>query len=93
MYFFTKTPVARIDDLRKLKIFTWAGNERMIQWYKRNGFNPVAIALPDALQGLRTGLIETMIAPPLRRARTAVVQGSPQHDRHRPGAAGRAPWW
>jgi TRAP-type C4-dicarboxylate transport system substrate-binding protein len=65
VYFFTKTPVERIDDLRKLKIFTWAGNERMIQWWQRNGFNPVAVALPDALQGLRTGLIETMIAPPL----------------------------
>ena len=65
VYFFTKTPVSRIDDLRKLKIFTWAGNDRMIQWWKRNGFNPVALALPDALQGLRTGLIETMISPPL----------------------------
>ena len=65
VHFFTKTPVSRIDDLRKLKIFTWAGNDRMVQWWKRNGFNPVALALPDALQGLRTGLIETMISPPL----------------------------
>jgi TRAP-type C4-dicarboxylate transport system substrate-binding protein len=65
VHFFTKTPVARIDDLRKLKIFTWAGNDRMVQWWKRNGFTPVALALPDALQGLRTGLIETMISPPL----------------------------
>ncbi|HVR28587.1 MAG TPA: TRAP transporter substrate-binding protein DctP [Thermoanaerobaculia bacterium] len=65
VHFFTKSPVARINDLRKLKIFTWAGNDRMVQWWKRNGFNPVALALPDALQGLRTGLIETMISPPL----------------------------
>jgi TRAP-type C4-dicarboxylate transport system substrate-binding protein len=65
VHFFTKTPVARIDDLKKLKIFTWAGNDRMVQWWKRNGFNPVALALPDALQGLRTGMVETMIAPPL----------------------------
>jgi TRAP-type C4-dicarboxylate transport system substrate-binding protein len=65
VYFFTKTPVERIDDLRKLKIFTWAGNDRMVQWWKRNGFSPVALALPDALQGLRTGMIETMISPPL----------------------------
>ena len=65
VYFFTKTPVARIDDLRKLKIFTWAGNDRMIQWWQRNGFTPVALALPDALAGLRTGMVETMIAPPL----------------------------
>lgn len=65
VHFFTKTSVERLDDMRKLKIFTWAGNETMVQWYKRNGFNPVALALPDALQGLRTGLIDTMISPPL----------------------------
>jgi TRAP-type C4-dicarboxylate transport system substrate-binding protein len=65
IHFFTKTPVARIDDLRKLKIFTWAGNDRMVQWYQRNGFNPVALALPDVVQGLKTGMIETMTAPPI----------------------------
>lgn len=65
VYFFTKTPVERVDDMRKLKVFTWAGNDSMVQWYKRNGFNPVALAFGDALQGLRTGLIETMMSPPL----------------------------
>ncbi len=65
VHFFTKKPVARLDELRELKIFTWAGNDNMVQWWKRNGFNPVALQLPDALQGLRTGMIETMISPPL----------------------------
>jgi TRAP-type C4-dicarboxylate transport system substrate-binding protein len=65
VYFFTKAPVERVDDLRKLKIFTWAGDDRMVQWWKRNGFSPVALSVPDALQGLKTGLIETMISPPL----------------------------
>lgn len=64
VHFFTKTPVERIDDLRQLKIFTWAGNEAMVQWWKENGFKPVALALPDAVQGLKTGMIETMISPP-----------------------------
>jgi len=65
VHFFTKEPVARLDELRELKIFTWAGNDNMVQWWKRNGFKPVALQLPDALQGLRTGMIETMISPPL----------------------------
>jgi TRAP-type C4-dicarboxylate transport system substrate-binding protein len=77
VYFFTKTPVATIDDLRKLKMFTWAGNERMIQWYKRNGFSPQAIALTDAVQGLKTGLIETMLAPPLFALSTQVFKEAP----------------
>ena len=77
VYFFTKTPVATIDDLRQLKMFTWAGNERMVQWYKKNGFSPQAIALPDAVQGLRTGLIETMLAPPLFALSTQVYKEAP----------------
>ncbi len=77
VYFYTKTPVATIDDLRKLKMFTWAGNERMIQWYKRNGFSPQAIALPDAVQGLRTGLIETMLAPPVFAFSTQIYKEAP----------------
>jgi TRAP-type transport system periplasmic protein len=77
VYFFTKTPVTTINDLRKLKMFTWAGNERMVQWYKRNGFSPQAVALPDALQGLRTGLIETMLAPPLYALSLQVYKEAP----------------
>lgn len=65
VHFFTKEPVARLDDLRKLKIFTWAGDDRMVQWWHSNGFRPVPLALPDAMQGLTTGLIDTMISPPL----------------------------
>ena len=65
VHFFTKEPVERLDDLRKLKIFTWAGDDRMVQWWHRNGFKPVPLALPDAMQGLTTGLIDTMISPPL----------------------------
>ena len=65
MHFFTTDAGrARLDDLRELKIFTWAGNEAMVQWWKQNGFKPVALALPDAVQGLKTGMIETMISPP-----------------------------
>jgi TRAP-type C4-dicarboxylate transport system substrate-binding protein len=64
VHFFTKKPVERLDDLRKLKIFTWAGNDRMVQWWHANGFKPVALELPAALQGLKTGMIETMISPP-----------------------------
>ncbi len=65
VHFFTNTPVARLDDLRKLKIFTWAGDDSMVQWWHSNGFRPVPLALPSAMQGLTTGLIDTMISPPL----------------------------
>jgi TRAP-type C4-dicarboxylate transport system substrate-binding protein len=77
VHFFTKQPVERLDDLRRLKVWTWAGNDRMVQWWRGNGFKPVALALPDALQGLRTGMIETMISPPSAAAELQWYQETP----------------
>ena len=65
VHFFTTKPVARLDDLRELKIYTSPGNDIMVRWWKRNGFKPVALATTDAVQGLKTGMIETMISPPI----------------------------
>jgi TRAP-type transport system periplasmic protein len=61
VHFFTKTPAPRLDDLRKLKLFTWAGgdNEELELW-KANRFRPVPLAATDILTGLQTGLIEAV---------------------------------
>ncbi|MEE2777897.1 MAG: TRAP transporter substrate-binding protein DctP [Acidobacteriota bacterium] len=77
VHFFTTTEVERLDDLRKLKVFTWAGNEAMVQWWKANGFKPVALPYTDAVQGLKTGMIETMIAPPLIAAQMGFFEDAP----------------
>ncbi len=31
---FTKTPVRSVADLKKIKLYTSAGNDRMVQWFK-----------------------------------------------------------
>ena len=33
-------------------------DERLVQWYKRNDFQPRALARPDILAGLTSGMIE-----------------------------------
>ena len=37
----------------------------MVQWYKSNGFHPVALSLSDVMMGLQTGMVEAVPSPPL----------------------------
>jgi TRAP-type transport system periplasmic protein len=62
---FTKKPVQTVDDLRKVKLYTSAGNDRMVQWFKSNGFEPRAMAMTDIMTGLTTGMIDGLPTPPL----------------------------
>jgi TRAP-type C4-dicarboxylate transport system substrate-binding protein len=62
---FTKKPVQTVDDLKKVKLWTSAGNDRMVQWFKANGFEPRAMAMTDILTGLTTGMIEGLPTTPL----------------------------
>jgi hypothetical protein len=43
--------------MRKLKLFTWAGDGEVLQLWKKNGFQAVLLAAPNILLGLQTGLI------------------------------------
>ena len=61
---FTTKPVKTLADLKQIKLFTSAGDERMGQLYKANGFQPRALAMTDIPTGLTSGLIEGLWAPP-----------------------------
>ncbi|MEI6211925.1 MAG: TRAP transporter substrate-binding protein DctP [bacterium] len=63
--FFAKKPFATPDELKKLKLFTWAGCPEQVTIYKSAGFNPVPLETADILPGLQTGLIEAVPAPPV----------------------------
>jgi TRAP-type transport system periplasmic protein len=62
---FTKKPVTTVDELKHVKLWTSAGNDRMVQWFKANGFEPRAMAMTDILTGLTTGMIEGLPTTPL----------------------------
>jgi TRAP-type transport system periplasmic protein len=62
---FTKTPVQTVEELKKIRLYTSAGNDRMVQWFKANGFEPRAMAMTDILTGLTTGMLDGLPAPPL----------------------------
>jgi TRAP-type C4-dicarboxylate transport system substrate-binding protein len=60
---FSKRPVQTLQDLKGVKLYTSAGDDRMTQWYKANGFQPRAMAMTDILTGLTTNMIEAMPTP------------------------------
>jgi len=77
VHFFTKKPVARPDDLRALKLFTWAGDTEEVEIWKSFGFRPVPLQVPDLITAIQTGLVEALGAPP----QVAVLS---QYYRHAP---------
>lgn len=65
VHFFTKTPARRLDDIRRLKLFTMAGDAEALELYQSAGFRPVPLATTDMMPALQTGLIEAFDVPPL----------------------------
>jgi len=63
-HFFTENRVETLDQLKQTKLYTAAGDDKMLQWYKENGFDPEPLAYSDVLLGLNTGLINAHPSPP-----------------------------
>jgi TRAP-type C4-dicarboxylate transport system substrate-binding protein len=65
-YFFTESPVRTPDDMKKHKMFVWAGDDRYVELWKTAGFNPVPLPSTEISTALQTGLVNAV---------TSTVQG------------------
>ena len=65
VYIFCKQPLRTVDELKKAKMFAWAGDDKQIELWKKNGFRPVPLAVTDVMTGLQSGLIEAYPTTPL----------------------------
>ncbi len=63
--YFSKEPVITPDDLKRMKIFVWAGSPDQVSIMRREGYTPVPLETSDILPGLQTGLINTVPVPPI----------------------------
>ena len=77
VYFFITEPVATVQDMQALKILTLAGDETLVQWWRRNGFQPVALAATDILTGLKTGMVDAVTMPPLYAMQMQFYKSAP----------------
>ena len=62
--FFARKPVAKPDDLRALKLFSWAGDTEAVELLKAARFNPVPLPSTELPTALQTGLVEAFAVPP-----------------------------
>ena len=65
VYFFTKNTASTVADIKRIKMFAMAGDDRWVQLWKQNGYTPVALAPSDMLTALQTGMIEGTPTTPL----------------------------
>jgi len=65
VHFFAKEPIHTINDVRKTKIFSWAGNPEVVKVMQNNGFHPVPLETKDIVPGLQTGMISSVVLPPM----------------------------
>jgi TRAP-type C4-dicarboxylate transport system substrate-binding protein len=62
---FSKNAITTLPELKRVPIYTSAGDDQMVQWYKANGFAPRALAFSDIPTSLATGLVEAVPITPI----------------------------
>jgi len=60
---FSRSEIRSIDALKKSKLYTSWGDDHMVRWYTKNGFNPVPTKALDMATNLGTGLLEAAPSP------------------------------
>jgi TRAP-type transport system periplasmic protein len=63
LHFFSRSPALRPDDLKPMKLFTWAGDAFQVDVMKSLGYNPVPLETADILPSFRTGMIDAISLP------------------------------
>jgi TRAP-type C4-dicarboxylate transport system substrate-binding protein len=65
VHVFAQRPVVYPDDLKPLKLFTWAGDTATLEAWKKAGFRPVPLAATDIHTALQSGLINAFTTTPI----------------------------
>jgi len=60
---FSKTEIRTLADLKKVKLYTTEGDDKSVQWYKSNGFQPIPLSFNDMVGGLKRGMIDAAPSP------------------------------
>ncbi len=64
-YLLSKTPVTRVEELRKLKAWIPDGDPIAAELIKTFGVSPIPLSITDVLPALQTGIIDAVAVPPL----------------------------
>ena len=76
-HFFSKQPMITPEDLKKVKLFIWAGDATYHGIWKSGGFQPVPLETADIVPMLDTGLITCVPMPPFAALATQIYTRAP----------------
>lgn len=65
VHLFSRLPIQSIDDLKKQKLFVWAGDDAQVQQWRKSGFQPVALQATDVTMGFQTKMIDVVPTTPI----------------------------
>ena len=75
--YFSKEAMLTPEDMKRMKVFVWAGNTAQVDIMKKHGYNPVPLETGEILPGLQTGLINAVPAPPVFALATQIDTRAP----------------
>jgi TRAP-type C4-dicarboxylate transport system substrate-binding protein len=60
---FSKKEIRTLAELKATKLYTAEGDDKSVQWYQSNGFQPVPLSFNAMVTSLRTGIIDATPSP------------------------------
>lgn len=74
---FSKKEIRTLADLKAVKLYTTEGDDKSVQWYKSNGFQPIPLSFNDMVGGLKRGMIEAAPSPAYGASMLQIFRDAP----------------
>jgi TRAP-type C4-dicarboxylate transport system substrate-binding protein len=74
---FSKKEVRTLAELKAVRLYTTEGDEKFVQWYKGNGFQPIALSFNDMVGGLKRGMIDAAPSPAYGASMLQIFRDAP----------------
>lgn len=63
VYIMSNKPIAKLEDLKGIKMWQWEGDPLAEAMFSEMGVTPIQLSIADVLTSLQTGMIEGVYAP------------------------------
>ncbi len=74
---FSKKEIRTLADLKAVKLYTTEGDDKSVQWYKSNGFQPIPLSFNDMVGGLKRGMIDAAPSPAYGASMLQIFRDAP----------------
>lgn len=74
---FSKKEIRSLAELKAVKLYTTEGDDKSVQWYKSNGFQPIPLSFNDMVGGLKRGMIDAAPSPAYGASMLQIFRDAP----------------